>query len=253
MDKFDSLGQRFLELTYFSNQAISPDSQGEPIPDYIPPILGLGEEIPLPPHSEVSPKETDFRIIAEQRRSVRRYDEASALSLAELSYLLWYSQGIKKITNKRGLSLRMVPSAGCRHPFETYLAVHRVDGLQPGLYHYVPQNNSVEVVDFAPETLEAINHATNDQNQVITSAVTFIWVANPYRTSWRHSSRAYRYIFIDAGHVAQNLALAAESINCGTCAIGAYIDEEANAALKLDGKEQFVIYLTSVGRKLSSD
>ena len=99
------------------------------------------------------------------------------------------------------------------------------------------------------EILEQIGAATGNQAQVLTAAVTFIWVAWPYRTSFRYGARAYRYLFLDAGHVGQNLHLAAESIGCGVCAIGAYEDEAVNAALGLDGREQFVIYMASLGKK----
>ena len=82
------------------------------------------------------------------------------------------------------------------------------------------------------------------------SAVTFIWVAVPYRMTWRYSERGYRYMFLDAGHVGQNLYLAAEGIDCGACVIGAYDDDAVNNLLGFDGKELFVIYMASVGKKI---
>ena len=87
------------------------------------------------------------------------------------------------------------------------------------------------------------------QRQVATSAVTFIWAAVPYRTVWRYSERSYRYLYLDAGHVCQNLHLAAESINCGICAIGAYDDDAADQLLGFDPPEMFVIYMASLGRR----
>jgi SagB-type dehydrogenase family enzyme len=83
---------------------------------------------------------------------------------------------------------------------------------------------------------------------VTTSAVTFIWAAVPYRTVWRYSERSYRYLYLDAGHVCQNLYLAAESIHCGVCAIGAFDDDGVDALLGFTPPESFVIYLASLGR-----
>jgi len=87
------------------------------------------------------------------------------------------------------------------------------------------------------------------QRQVATSAVTFIWAAVPYRTVWRYSERSYRYLYLDAGHVCQNLHLAAESINCGICAIGAYDDDAADQLLGFDPPDMFVIYMATLGRR----
>jgi SagB-type dehydrogenase family enzyme len=81
------------------------------------------------------------------------------------------------------------------------------------------------------------------------SAVTFIWVAVPYRMTWRYGERGYRYLLLDAGHVCQNLYLAAENISSGVCAIAAYHDAMFNELLGLDGENQFVIYLGTVGKK----
>ena len=87
------------------------------------------------------------------------------------------------------------------------------------------------------------------QRQVKTSAVTFIWAAVPYRTIWRYAERSYRYLYLDAGHVCQNLHLAAESINCGICAIGAYDDDAMDQLMGFTPPEMFVIYLASLGRR----
>ncbi len=158
------------------------------------------------------------------RRSLRRYTE-DALSLEELSYLLWLTQGVKKVDEKRHVAWRTVPSAGCRHPFETYLSINRVDGLEPGCYRFVASQHKLVALEISDTFNEKLTEACLKQRHVATSAVTFIWAAVPYRTTWRYSERSYRYFYLDAGHVCQNLHLAAESINCGICAIGAYDDD----------------------------
>jgi SagB-type dehydrogenase family enzyme len=83
---------------------------------------------------------------------------------------------------------------------------------------------------------------------VNTSGVTFFWVAVSERMEWRYPVRGYRYLHLDAGHVCQNLYLAAEAISCGVCAIAAFDDEKVNEALNLDGENLFVIYVATVGK-----
>jgi SagB-type dehydrogenase family enzyme len=206
--------------------------------------------IPLPDPQSVPFGHADLRAIIEQRRSVRHYDESAWLSLAELSYLLWMTQGIKHVSQRTNLTLRTVPSAGSRHPFETYVALRRVEGLELGIYHYLPQQHSLEFYQPGEEVLNQLGEACGRQNHMFTCAATFIWAAQTYRTLYRYSTRAYRYILLDAGHVCQNLYLAAEAMDYGVCAIGAYDDAQVNALLQLDGQTQFVAYLATLGKKL---
>lgn len=84
------------------------------------------------------------------------------------------------------------------------------------------------------------------------SAVTFFWAAVTYRMGWRYGERGYRYLFLDAGHVCQNLYLAAEAVGCGVCAIAAFEDDTLNQLLGLDGVEQFAVYVATAGRKIPS-
>jgi SagB-type dehydrogenase family enzyme len=124
-----------------------------------------------------------------------------------------------------------------------------VQDLEPGVYHFIAHRRALLPLVLGTELLDQIGASTGNQAQVLSAAVNFIWTALPYRTSFRYGARAYRYLFLDAGHVCQNLHLAAESIGCGVCAIGAFEDEAVNAALGLDGRQQFVIYMASVGKK----
>jgi len=249
MDKFDRAGAEFIRNSCYSHMELTPEKQGAPFPDYIQPNLPESELILLPDPAAIEPGHSDLRQMIEQRRSVRRYDESALLSLEHLSLLLWLTQGVKKLSERTGMSLRTVPSAGARHPFETFLAVRRVESLAAGVYQFVAHKHALLPIIAGEEILGQISAATGDQAQVLTAAVTFIWAALPYRSSYRYGARAYRYLFLDAGHVCQNLHLAAESLGCGVCAIGAFDDEAVNAALNLDGQEQFVIYMASLGKK----
>lgn len=182
----------------------------------------------------------------ENRKSRRAYLK-TALSLEELSFLLWAIQGVRgKVFD--GHAYRTVPSAGCRHAFETYLSVLNIDGLDPGIYRYLPISHQL-LFEYSPERLaEKIVSAVFGQPYPGNAAVTFIWTAVPYRMEWRYGLAAHKVIAIDAGHVCQNLYLACEAINAGTCAIAAYDQQAMDSLLRVDGEEEFAIYLASVGK-----
>ena len=195
-----------------------------------------------------------------RRRSRRVYTE-QPFTLEELSFLLWATQGISKITTHdvgedlyKALTLartvlRTVPSGGARHPFETYLLVNRVTGVEPGLYRYLPLENKLCLLSADPE-LARQTHEANYEQYVENSAVTFIWTAIPYRTEWRYSILSPKLIAQDSGHMCQNLYLACEAIGAGTCAVGAYDQEKMDKVLGVDGKE-FTIYVAPAGKAKS--
>jgi len=184
------------------------------------------------------------------RRESRRSWSPASLSLSELSFLLWATQGVRRVP-EQGHALRTVPSAGCRHALETYLSVFRVTGLDKGLYRYLPASHQLLLLK-KPEDLETSTvRAALGQRFAGRSAVTFIWTAVPYRMEWRYGDAAYKVIALDAGHVCQNLYLACEAIGAGTCAIAAYDQEKADSLAGVDGEEEFVIYMAPVGKAVT--
>jgi len=241
-------GYEFVEQTKYPNIHEPDQNLDKPQPPYEIPLEPGKPLIDLPNPAEIHLGEMDLRQAIEQRRSLRRYAEAP-LSLEELSYLLWLTQGIKKEDKKRHVVWRTVPSAGCRHPFETYLSINRVEGLAPGLYRYAAMENKLVALQMDSTFNAKLTEACLGQRQVLTSAVTFIWAAVPYRTVWRYSERSYRYLYLDAGHVCQNLHLAAESIHCGICAIGAYHDDTVDSLMGFTPPEMFVIYMATLGKR----
>lgn len=189
---------------------------------------------------------TDLVDAIGRRRSHRHY-QALPLSLAELSFLLWATQGISQLFD-HGSALRNVPSAGCRHAFESYLVVTNVETLEQGVYRYLPIEHAL-VFEHALEKLQTLlTEATLGQAFIATAAVTFAWTVLPYRMEWRYDLAAHRVIAIDAGHVCQNLYLACEAIHAGTCAIAAYHQEKMDALLQVDGEDEFTLYLAPVGK-----
>ena len=241
-------GDVFLEGTKYRNLGPSDQQQGVPQPP-LHSTLRDGRRVPLPCPQARALGSTGLREVIETRRSFRNYTE-EPLALEELSFLLWCSQGVKpESTDKR--TLRTVPSAGARHAFETLLLVNRVDGLNPGLYQYDAAAHELIQWESPSDISEQLTAACLDQPIVCNSAVTFIWVAERYRMAWRYGERGLRYLFLDAGHVCQNLYLAAESIAAGACAIGAFTDDQLNQLLGLDGVDRFVVYLAGVGKRES--
>jgi SagB-type dehydrogenase family enzyme len=181
------------------------------------------------------------------RQSRRNYSQ-DHLTLEELSFLLWATQGVKEKLDS-GHALRTTPSAGCRHALETYLCVFRVEGIDQGVYRYLPLEHQL-LFEFSEDHLaQKLVKAVFGQPYPGSSALTFVWSAIPYRMEWRYDLAAHKVIALDAGHVCQNLYLACEAIDAGTCAIAAYDQEAMDQLLKIDGKDEFTIYLASVGKR----
>ncbi|HHY94837.1 MAG TPA: SagB/ThcOx family dehydrogenase [Firmicutes bacterium] len=175
------------------------------------------------------------------RRTVRTYT-ADPLTQEQLSQLLWAGQGI----TGEAVRFRTVPSAGAIHPFEIYLVVNRVEGLEAGLYHYHVPSAALEFL--RPGQLgAALARASLDQDMMERAAVNFALAAVVARATWRYHERAWRYMYLDAGHLVQNLALAATAMGLGLCEIGAFYDGEVDQLFGLDGERETVLYMASVG------
>ncbi|HLV44479.1 MAG TPA: SagB/ThcOx family dehydrogenase [Aggregatilineales bacterium] len=237
----------FMKQTSLPLSEPSGEQRGDPQPPLAWEPAEGAPVIDLPAPPAVKPDPVDLPALFEARRTVRRYAD-TPLTLAELSYLLWATQGVKLVT-PRPVTLRTVPSAGARHAFETVLLVNRVEGLEPGFYQYAAMRHQVAPLRLGAEQADRLAAACLDQPHVVSSAVTFVWVANVERMVWRYGLRGYRYLHLDAGHVCQNLYLAAESIGCGVCALAAFEDRAVNELLGLDGESQFAIYMGTLGKR----
>ena len=186
-----------------------------------------------------------------QRRSRREYTD-DPLSNEELSFLLWCTQGVSKLVRdengKIAHHFRTVPSGGARHPFETYLVVNRVDGLTSGIYRFLAVEHKLLLIREDRGLPQNIRDACYGQEHAGQAAVVLVWTAIPYRTEWRYGHIAHRIIAMDAGHVCQNLYLAVESIGGGACAILGYDQARLDKLIDVDGKDEFTIYLATVGK-----
>jgi SagB-type dehydrogenase family enzyme len=240
-------GREFMEKTKYQFMGKSDQQKGIPQPPLELPPDPEAPVIDLPRPDTLSVPPLDLRVAIERRRSIRTYTR-EPLSPEELSFLLWCTQGVQQTTGTYW-TMRTVPSAGSRHAFETYLLVNNVDGLEPGLYRFLATTHRLQQVDPDPTVAHRITSACFDQQFILRSGVTFIWTAVPYRMTWRYGERGYRDLHLDAGHVCQNLYLAAEAVDCGVCGVAAFEDDMMNAILGINGSDQFVIYLATVGKK----
>jgi SagB-type dehydrogenase family enzyme len=184
-----------------------------------------------------------FSQVLQKRRSIRTFS-TQPLSKIDLSFLLWASTGIQRI--EHDYAFRTAPSAGALYPIETYIAVNNVEELSKGIYHYNIKNHSLEEIKLGSFG-DKLAHAALDQGMCADASAVFIWTAIFRRSIWKYSQRAYRYIYLDAGHIAQNLALAVTSIKFGSCHIGAFFDDEINSIVDVDGKDESSICLSAVG------
>ena len=218
--------------------------RGLPAPPVQKPVPEDAARISLPDPGSVPVEPVDVIAAIARRRSRRSYSKTS-LTLGELGLLLWATQGLRE--GPAQPHFRTVPSAGARHAFETYPCVNRVDGIDPGIYRYLPLSHELIALNAPPGLPVLLANGCHGQGFVAAAAATFVWTALPYRMEWRYGLAAHKVILLDAGHVAQNLYLACETIGAGTCAIAAYDQEMMDELLGVDGKDEHVVYLAPVG------
>jgi SagB-type dehydrogenase family enzyme len=209
---------------------------------------GLYKEYPKAPRIALPEAETKQRVTLEkvlkERRSVRDF-QPEPMTGGELSYLLWASTGIQR--TQSGYAFRTAPSAGALYPIDTYLVVNNVEGIEQGLYHYAIKYHQLEQLargDFSRQ----IAMAALGQAMCAAAAAVFVWSGVFDRCKFKYAQRAYRYVYLDVGHIAENLALAAVSLGLGSCQIGAFYDEPVNEIFEFDGISESAIYLSAVGR-----
>jgi SagB-type dehydrogenase family enzyme len=252
MNRFKE-NRQFLKANHnILRQIITDRQKNMPQPNILKPYDDDENVIDLPQmRSDVITKNELYACIND-RRSVRIYS-SEFITLDELSYMLWATQGIKCIIGDNVGTLRNVPASGATHSFETYLLITRVEGLEKGVYRYLPLRHALYFMYSTNNIESIIDEATPDQPYVPhfaeKAAVLFAWSCIPYRAEYKFDITAHKKILIDVGHVCQNLYIAGESVNCGTCAIGTYDQQTIDKTLHLDGDDEFVIYLAAVGKK----
>lgn len=238
------------------NEYTSDQQKGMPRPDVVKAVPKDATRIDLVPADDFTVGDIPLRQVIANRRSYRWFTD-KALSLDELSFLLWATQGIREVSEDGMRYYRNVPSGGNRHAFETYLSVLNVTGLDAGLYRYLPIEHQLVVERTGPEIAEQVREGSLNQSSQVggepfffveRSAVTFIWTVIPYRTEWRYGPAAAKLIALDAGHLCQNLYLGCGAIDAGMVAMGAFDEKAMSQVLGVDGQDEFVIYMAPIGK-----
>lgn len=236
-----SAGYTYLQQTKFTRKSLREKERPSITPVSPYKEYGEAQKIDLPRNWE-KPK-ADLWALLQNRRSERKFS-GEAMSIDDLALLLWATQGVSAQAGH--YLLRTAPSAGALYPIETYIAADNVDGLEPGLFHFNVRNFQLERLSQG-KACAKVAQASLDQVFVGKSAVIFIWSAVLRRNMAKYGHRGMRYICLDAGHICQNLLLAAEALGRKSCPVAALYDDELNELLGLDGQEESAIYLAPVG------
>ena len=242
--KRPAVGRDFMRKTQFKFlEATDQSKQLPPTPPFIQP---RGECVELPAAETVELNPISLPDAIRDRKSERDYLADTSLSTGALSYLLWATQGVNEIDEMD--VFKTVPSAGARHPLETFLVINRVEDLPSGLYRYVGPSHQLEILSQDPSVTPAVAKTCLQPELIEQCAVAFVWTAVAHRMTWRYADRGYRYIHIEAGHVGQNLYLAGQAVGCGVCTTAAFHDDDLNRFLGLDGNDHFAVYIGTVGK-----
>jgi SagB-type dehydrogenase family enzyme len=233
--------------------------KGTQYPDYS--TVDLVLRVPEPPH-ELPVKEGQTIIKLPSPKKIRIKDfpvrnaiegwepvgffSRSKITIKELSYLLWCTQGFKKIVAET-IQLRNVPSSGSRYPLETYFVANEVEGLEIGLYRYLPRSHSIVAERIDSGLILEMSTASMNFRIMTRAAITFLWVAVPYRSVWALGNRGYRSCLIEAGHVCQNLIMAAANLGYQVFPTDMFQDEQMSRLAGLDPDTQWPVYLAAVG------
>jgi SagB-type dehydrogenase family enzyme len=174
-----------------------------------------------------------------ERRSVREYRK-QAITLPQLSQLLWAAQGI---TAPGGL--RTAPSAGALYPLEVYVLVGDVDDLAEGVYRYQAENHTLRRLA-GDDRRREMERAALGQDSVGHNAVLLVFASVDARTTGKYGKRGLRYVEIEVGHAAENVMLQAQALGLGAAVVGAFSDEQVAKVLDLPKGER-PLYLMPVG------
>jgi len=188
-------------------------------------------------------KQLDLTEVFKKRKSIRVFKKET-IQIDQISYLLWASTGIRKIDGNLGF--RTAPSAGALYHIEKYILINNCQQIDPGIYHYNIQDHALEHLKEGDNS-DSFAKASLDQKMIALAPISFIWTAIFQRSKWKYNQRAYRYCYLDAGHIAAHLSLAAVRLGLGSCQVAAFYDNEINDLLDIDGKEESVLYLSVVG------
>jgi len=240
-------------------------AKGVPQPTFYKPLYKDSVIIDLPPvNSETAPK-ADFFECTTNRISRRAYSDKE-MSLFELSFLLWCTQGVKKVIGgyrdyiKDGSGrnyLRPVAAGGCIYSYDTYLAINNVSGIESGIWRYLPLSHQIvyiKSIKNLPDSIsDTFTNPSQNQSYAAKAAAVFFWVCVPYRGEWRYKETSHKIMLLDLGHISHQLYFATEALGAGCCAIGGYYQKKADDLIGVDGHDEFTVLCASVGHVLPEE
>ncbi|OPX62319.1 SagB/ThcOx family dehydrogenase [Methanoregula sp. PtaB.Bin085] len=221
-------------------------------------ILGIPEPPPERPAPEGAaviklPSPGRIKIPAlSVREAIERWEPVtyfsrSSMTLKDLSFLLWCTQGFRKSSTAEN-QMRNTPSSGLRYPLETYFVAGEVDGIETGLYRFLPQSHSIVAERPGSDLPFTMGDASLNFKIVTRAAVTFLWVGVPCRSVWALGNRGYRSVLIEAGHTCQALIMAAACIGYQVQPSDLFNDESMLNLANLDPETQWPVYFAAVGK-----
>jgi SagB-type dehydrogenase family enzyme len=192
---------------------------------FVPAAAQESDMIPLPAARRDGGASIE-RVLAE-RRSVRQYRDEQ-LSLEAAAQLLWAAQGVTRADGSR----RTAPSAGALYPLEAYLVAGSVQGLEPGVYRYVAGRHALVRVH-GGDVRAALADAALAQRSITEAPASIVLTGVHARTRERYGDRTTRYVDMEVGAAAQNVALQAVSLGLGCVYVGAFRDATMTQVLRL--------------------
>ena len=247
MSKIDE-NRKFMHCpSFFDGMKESDQSKGIKAPPFGKPIVG---ELTVLPAFDKTLCVDSYSQLLDIRRSKRKYTN-KPMTKAELAFMLWSVNGIQEYRGAAG-TLRPSPSGGARHPFETYIAVKNVEGLEPGIYHYLPNENVGEKNSTIQRiggkiSEERISEMLANQTWAANAPIVLFYSCIPYKAEWRYVDMAHRVMLIDLGHAGQNAMLSAAALGLGSCCMAAYNQKACDETLGFDGLDEYTVYAIAVG------
>jgi SagB-type dehydrogenase family enzyme len=237
-EKMQTVASRFHSETSFKGKASGKVVFGDDVPLYKTYPRAPIVKLPKPDPGGMTVKKA-----IGARRSVRAF-ASKPITLKILSQLCLSANGLTHSLRSR--TMRAAPSAGAMYPIELYAYVQNVTGLDKGFYHFRPKDSSLERVT-AEDIGPAIHEASLEQESIGVSPLILILTARFDRSTSKYADRGYRYVYIDAGAMCENIYLQATSLGLGTVAAGAFNDDAVNKVVGVDGKSEAVLLIMPVG------
>jgi len=187
------------------------------------------------------------------RVSCRQF-ASTPLPVQQLSNVLHAGYGVLSTIDLWGeFCERTVPSGGGLYPLELNVLTQRIDGLDGGVYHYLPLLHALEVVRADPLPSLMTAEMFLGQPYLRDAAAVIVITAVTERSLWKYEDRGYRYILLEAGHVAQNINLCATADGLGCLNLGGFFDEDVSSLLRLNADQEIVLYGIAIGRPRTND